>query len=83
MKVLISKKFQDKAERPENLIRFSFEKIIATLERLDLSDLKRSGSVQRVRGVSEEIYVTRVDSFRVFFTRQNDNLVLLDAEWCS
>lgn len=80
MKVLVSKKFQDKVERPETLIRFSFEKMISTLEGLNPAGLEKSGNVQRVRGVSEEIYVIRVDSFRVFFTRQKDKLVLLDAE---
>ncbi|WP_145994218.1 hypothetical protein [Pseudomonas sp. QC2] len=83
MKVLVSKEFQEKAERPENHIRFSVKKMISTLENLNPPDLERGGNVQRARGVSEEIYVTRIDSFRVFFTRQNDKLVLLDAEWCS
>lgn len=80
MKVLVSKKFQDKLERPETLIRLSFKNIISRIENLSSADLGRGDNVHRVRGASEEIYVTRVDGFRVFFTRQNDNLVLLDAE---
>ncbi|AZE85578.1 hypothetical protein C4J98_4193 [Pseudomonas orientalis] len=81
MKVLVSQRFQDKLGRPETLVRFSFEKIIEVVERLTVNDLARSRQVQQIRGVNEEIYVVRVDGFRVFFTRQNDAFVLLDAEF--
>ncbi len=81
MRVLVSQRFQDKLERPESLVRFSFSNIVKVVGHLTLNELTRSQQVQQIRGVAEDIYVVRVDGFRVFFTLQNDAFVLLDAEF--
>ena len=80
MNVLLSKPVQEKIRKPESLLRFSLPQIISRLESINTSNIDRNNQVRRVSGAKEEIYVIRINNFRVFFTKKGKDLVLLSIE---
>lgn len=80
MSILLSIPVQEELEKPESLLRFSIEKIIARLESISVHGLEKNSSVRRVNDATEEIYVMRINNLRVFFTKKDNDLVLLSIE---
>ena len=80
MNILLSKPVQEKLQKPESLLRFSLPQIISRLESVNTSNLERNNYIRRVNETKEEIYVMRINNFRVFFTKKGKDLVLLSIE---
>jgi hypothetical protein len=77
MSILLAKNAQEEVNGRQSLGSLTLVHIVSLLEKLDPKNPESSVNVHRVRDAEEEIYVLRERGLRVFFTRKENDIVVL------
>lgn len=77
MSILLAKTAQEEVSGRQSLAPLTLVHIVSLLEKLDPKNPESSVNVHRVRDAEEEIYVLRERGLRVFFTRKENDIVVL------
>lgn len=77
MSILLAKTAQEEVSGRQAHGPLTLVHIVSLLEKLDPKNPESSVNVHRVRDAEEEIYVLRERGLRVFFTRRENDIVVL------
>lgn len=79
MKILLAQQALDEIQNYEPN-EFSLKNIISLLEKLDPKNPDLDKRIRRVSGAETDIYVLRDRGARIFFTKKENDLVILSVE---
>jgi hypothetical protein len=77
MSILLAKTAQEEISGRQPPGPLTLVHLVSLLEQLDPKNPESSANVHRVRDAEEEIYVLREGGIRVFFTRRENDIVVL------
>jgi hypothetical protein len=77
MNILLSKPAQSLIKRRRDGRSIPLQQIVLALEALDITKIESSPNVRKISRAEGEIYVFRHRGLRVFFTRSDNDLVIL------
>ena len=77
MSILLTQTAQEDVKGSPAVGALTLVHIVSLLEKLDPNNLEQGSKVHRIRDVDEEIYVLRERGVRVFFTKRDNDIVIL------